>query len=207
MGVEVAACLDWRELHKGWFDWDYDAKLRVSETVALWISQRLQITSDNIEPVYMRSAGEEEEFYVGRSVHYSFSSDRRIWYDNPRGPFGTLEGFFSVCLAFSIREKMDHLEGVLQEGPKSVDRCNGLPSPRSASSMDQESEDPYHPLETAEGALYEQADRDDAEYYNWQELTAEHLQQRIRRMSALKQALPKLYRRAAQKMPVNPRQR
>jgi len=194
--------VDGRELHRVWFDWDYDEKLRLSETVALWTSQLLQITSDNIGSVYMRSVGEEEEFYVGRSVHCLFSGDRRLWYDIPRGPFDNLEEFFSARLAFFIRDTLDYLETVLQEGPKSVAKRNGLPSPpRSASSMDQDSEDPNHRPQTAEEALYEQADRDDAEYYNWQELTAEDLQQRISRMEALRQALPKLCERAAEEMP------
>lgn len=191
-----------RELHEVWSDWDYDAKLRLSETVALWTSQLLHITSDNIGSVYMRSVGEQEEFYVGQSVHCLFSGDRRLWYDIPRGPFDNLEEFFSSRLAFRIRDTLDNLERVLQRAPEPIADYTGLPSPPiSDTSMDQDSEDLDQPIQIAEEALYEQADRDDAEYYNWQEHTAEDLQQRVRRMKALRRALPKLCRRAAEEMP------
>ena len=189
-----------KELHEAWLDWDYDAKLRLTKTVALWTNQLLQIKSDKIGSVYMRSVREYVEFYVGRSTRCYVSGNRRLWYGVPRGPYGSLEDYFGACLAFHENETLDHMRRACQKKLGTAAKSNGLLTPpRSDDSM--EDQHPNHSQPRAEESLYAQADKDDAEYYNWQELTAEDFRQRLRKWEVLKDALPQLCSRAAEDIP------
>ena len=197
-----------KELHSAWVDWDYETKLRLTKTMAFWTSQLLRITPDKVGSVYIHWIGEHVDFYIGRSVHCFLSGERHLWYDVPRGPYGSLEEWLGAWLAFHKAHAQDRMNKAMQEESGAHTIRNGLLSPPSSddSSKDQrlqltEKVDQGSIEPTAEEALYAQADRDDAKYFNWEGYTAQHFQQRIQRCDFLTDALPQLCVRAAEEMP------
>ena len=210
LGLEwmIMEKINGKELHNAWLDWDYEAKLRLTKTMALWTSQLLRITSDKVGSVYMRWAEEHVDFYIGRSVHCFVSGERHLWYDVPRGPYGNLEEWLSAWLAIHKAHAQDCMNKALQDESGAHTIRNGLLStPSSDDSLkDQrlqstEKVDQGSIETTAEEALYAQAERDDANYFNWEGYTAQHFQQRIQKCDFLTDALPQLCIRAVEEMP------
>lgn len=175
-------------LYETWKEWDYEAKLRFSQLMALWTKQILQITSKRIGSIYLRSEGQDLEFFMGRLACSFVTGNRRLWYDVARGPFRSLEEYFGAYLAIYKAEAEDQLQRALKE-ERRVDE-----SVVSAGEAD-------GPRLTAEEALYVQADKDDAEHYNWEGITPTGFEVRIEKCVCFEEALDQLCDWAAGEMP------
>ncbi|KAL9067120.1 MAG: hypothetical protein Q9161_007112 [Pseudevernia consocians] len=76
----------------------YDTKVRLAETAADWLAQLATITSNNIGSVDMRHTDKELKFFVGRCVSDLFTQENRLLYDVSRGPFKSLQDYYSALL-------------------------------------------------------------------------------------------------------------
>lgn len=169
-----------------WYDeMDWDTKLRLTKTVALWTSQLAQIRVHKIGSIFMRCHGSNMEYYVGRSVASFFFTDRNIWYDGDRGPFDTLERYYRAILA------LQRFEATQAESITQVTKCE---EPEVAKNDDA-------PTRTIDGELilplteeefYEQADRDDAEFRNWRGGGSDYYQGILEIIHNYEEALPYL---------------
>lgn len=97
-------------LHHSWEAMNYDTKVRLAETAADWSAQLASIISNQIGSVYMRHTDRELEFFVGRCVSNLFTQENRLLYDVSRGPFQSLQDYYSALLAIA---KLDVEEATL----------------------------------------------------------------------------------------------
>lgn len=88
-------------LHCSWEAMEYDTKVRLAETAADWSAQLASITSNKIGSIYMRHTDNEIEFFVGRCVSALFTQENRSLYDISRGPFESLQDYYSALLAIA----------------------------------------------------------------------------------------------------------
>lgn len=88
-------------LHCSWEALKYDTKVRLAETAADWSAQLSSITSNKIGSIYMRYGDNELKFFVGRCVSALFTQENRLLYEVCRGPFESLQEYYSALLAIT----------------------------------------------------------------------------------------------------------
>ena len=164
---------------------DWQTKLRVTNDVALWTSQLANITARKIGSIFMRGLEDTLEFYVGRSVHINFFSERNIWYNVHRGPFDNLESYYRTSMALQRFDTMDREHIALLHGSTEV-------QPPSNDEPQSSLKNNGHMIELTEEALYAQADRDDAEFVHWRGKIPLYYQKVLKAIARYEAALPTL---------------
>lgn len=88
-------------LHCSWEALEYETKVRLAETAADWSAQLSSVTSNKIGSIYMRYRENELEFFIGRCVGALFTQENRLLYNVCRGPFESLQDYYSAVLAIT----------------------------------------------------------------------------------------------------------
>ncbi|CAD6577688.1 MAG: hypothetical protein ASARMPRED_008370 [Alectoria sarmentosa] len=97
-------------LHYSWEAMEFGTKVRLAEMAADWSAQLANITSSKIGSVYMRRVDNELEFFIGRCVSNLFTQENRLLYDVSRGPFESLQDYYTALLTIA---KLDVEEATL----------------------------------------------------------------------------------------------
>ena len=88
-------------LHYSWETMKYDSKVRLAETAAEWSAQLATFTSNKIGSIYMRHADNKLDFFVGRCVSNLFTQEKRSLCNVSRGPFESLQDYYSALLSIA----------------------------------------------------------------------------------------------------------
>ncbi|KAL6712947.1 hypothetical protein ACLMJK_009502 [Lecanora helva] len=92
------------KLDEVWTRMDYNAKLRLTKLTALWASQLAHISTNKIGSIYMRETASTLDFHVGRNVHCLLTQENRLQYDVFRGPFLSLQDYYSSILTVTAQD-------------------------------------------------------------------------------------------------------
>ena len=94
-------------LHYSWEKMKYDSKVRLAESAAEWSAQLATITSNKIGSIYMRYTHNRVDFLVGRCVSNLFTQEKRSLCNVLRGPFESLQDYYSALLSVAKLEIND----------------------------------------------------------------------------------------------------
>ncbi|MCJ1231465.1 hypothetical protein MMC12_008142, partial [Toensbergia leucococca] len=87
-----------RAVSEVWKDMDYESKINLTHQVADRMDHLSRLEFKKIGGLRMRFTESELEFYVGPIVHGEFYKERRLTHIQNRGPFETLQDYYSAML-------------------------------------------------------------------------------------------------------------
>ena len=142
-------------LYESWDTMEYQAKEKLTKTVAKWMDQLSRHEFSKIGSLYCRQRAGRMEFYMGPALHSRLYEGDRLLQDVFRGPFDSLQAFYDAILDSTERHVNDPRHSARHERDAAL-REKGLPL-----SEDDLSDESEHGAQKSEKEILAHADDKD----------------------------------------------